>query len=417
MKKIFHLSLLLFLFVAFVHQVQAQVDPTLSVQGILKKSNGVAVEDGAYNITFKLYTVETGGSAIWTEAQSGIEVSSGIYSATLGVITPLNVAFNQLYYLGVTVGSTELTPRILLTSAPYALSLIGQTNKFPSAGVVKADSIVVAGGVLARGGAPGLNGVNKNGYAFVGNSGDKDSGVFSTADGKVSLYANNTEVLAATPTGIAVTGNFTTNNLALPTGGTVTYNGVADWRLVTMDNLDSGPNGWSVYNALSGQNNGWNNPSSAGAAPVEGSLGSFRGFYLLPSDNNQVLKKYYDLSAQVPFSYIKVKFKYYFIDSWGFGDDDRAWAAFADGSNGSQMRVAWEHMPSWLNGTGEFTTEFLTASNFEGNGNTDWGDFSVNGEITAFKSGNGFWLYFGAALDEDTNNERYGVGMVEVWVR
>ena len=39
---------------AFVHQVQAQVDPTLSVQGILKKSNGVAVEDGAKSCLIRL---------------------------------------------------------------------------------------------------------------------------------------------------------------------------------------------------------------------------------------------------------------------------------------------------------------------------------------------------------------------------
>jgi hypothetical protein len=37
--------------------------------------------------------------------------------------------------------------------------------------------------------------------------------------------------------------------------------------------------------------------------------------------------------------------------------------------------------------------------------------------MTTFKSGNNFWLYFGGASDEDTNNERYGVGMIEIWVR
>ncbi len=127
-------ALSLFIFVAFAIQLHAQLDPTLSIQGILKKSNGAAVDDGAYSITFKLYAAAAGGAALWTETQSDVEVSSGIYSAALGVVTPLNVPFNQLYYLGVTVGSTELTPRVLLTSAPYALSLIGQSNKFPSAG-------------------------------------------------------------------------------------------------------------------------------------------------------------------------------------------------------------------------------------------------------------------------------------------
>ncbi|MBK9981980.1 MAG: hypothetical protein IPP15_06060 [Saprospiraceae bacterium] len=411
-----------FLFSAQVSVLHAQA--SLSIQGILKKSNGVAVEDGTYNITFKLYTLQAGGTPIWTETQSGVEVTSGIYSTILGNTTALNVPFNQLYYLGVTIGSSEMTPRIQLTSAPYALSLIGVTNQFPSSGLVLADSIKVIGSVLARGGAPGLNGANKNGYAFSGNSGDKDSGLFSTADGKVALYSNNTEVLAVTPANVAVTGaaavsgNVSAANLALPNGGKVTYNGLSDWRLVVDDNLIGGANGWNVYNALSGQYIGWNNSSSAGAAPIEGVSSNFAGLYMYPTDNNQVLKKFFDLSGVGAFTFIKVKFKFYFIDTWGWGGNDAGWAAFADGANGSQMRVGWHILPNWLNATGDFnTTEFHQANNFEGNGNTDHTDFSMNAEMTTFKSGNSFWLYFGGALDEDTNNERYGVGMIEIWVR
>ncbi len=397
---------------------------SLSIQGILKKSNGVAVEDGTYNVTFKLYSAPTGGSAIWTETQTSLEVSSGIYSTILGNTTALNIPFNQVYYLGVTIGSSELTPRIQLTSAPYALSLIGVNNQFPSSGLVKADSIIVNGGVLAKGGAPGLNGVSHNGYAFTGNSGDKDSGLFSTSDGKVSMYVNNVEIIAATPGNVAITGNaavtgsFSTGNVALPTSGKVTYNGLSDWRLVATDDLTGGANGWNVHNALSGQHNGWNNSSSAGAAPIEGVSTNFAGLYMYPSDNNQVLKKMYDLSAVGAFTQIKVRFRFHFIDSWGFGDDDRAWAAFADGANGSQMRLGWSEIPSWLNATGDFgTNEFLMANNYEGNSQVNDTDHSQMGEMMAFKSGNSFWLYFGAALDEDTNNERYGVGMIEVWVK
>jgi hypothetical protein len=402
-----------------------QSQATLSIQGILKKSSGIAVEDGNYNITFKLYTAPTGGTAIWTESQTDVEVSSGIYSAALGTTNPLNVPFNQLYYLGVTIGSSELTPRILLTSAPYALSLIGVNNQFPSSGKVVADSIQVNGSVLARGGAPGLNGASRNGFAFSGNSGDKDSGLFSTGDGKVSLYANNTEVLAVTPTAVqtngnlSVTGTFSAGGVAITNNGTVSYNGKNDWRLVQEDYLTApgGANGWSVYNPLSGQNNGWNNPASAGAAPIQGNATNLAGLYMYPTDNNQVLKKMYDLSAVGTYSYIKVKFKYYLIDTWGFGDDDRAWAAFADGPNGSQMRLSWDYIPSFLNGTGEFTTEFLKANNFEGDGVLDHADQTINGEMTAFRNGNNFWLYFGAALDEGTNNESFGVGMIEIWVK
>jgi hypothetical protein len=391
---------------------------SLSIQGILKKSNGVAVEDGTYNITFKLYTAAVGGSAIWTETQSGVEVSSGIYSTILGNATALNIPFNQVYFLGVTIGSSELTPRIQLTSAPYALSLIGVTNQFPSSGMVLADSMKVNGSVLAKGGAPGLNGASHTGYAFSGNNGDKDSGLFSTADGKVSLYANNTEVLAATPGNVTVTGNVSTTNLTLPNGGKVTYNGLSDWRLVANDDLTGGANGWNVYSPGPNEYLGWNNPSSAGAAPIEGVSTNFAGLYLYPSDNNQVLKKLYDLSGVGAFTQIKVKFRYHFIDTWGFGDDDRGWAAVADGANGSQMRLGWSEIPSTLDQTGEFNTSaFRMANNYEGSGNNQETDYSETGEMVFFKSGNSFWLYFGAALDEDTNNERYGVGMIEVWVK
>jgi hypothetical protein len=282
----------------------------------------------------------------------------------------------------------------------------------------------INGGVLARGGAPGVNGTSHNGYAFSGNNGDKDSGLFSTTDGKVSMYVNNVEVIAATPGNVAVTGNaavsgnLSTNNLTLPNGGKVTYNGLSDWRLVVDDNLTGGANGWQVYNPVSGQHIGWNNASSAGAAPIEGNNSNFAGLYLYPNDNNQVLKKYYDLSGVGEFSYIKVKFKYYYVDTWGFGANDRAFAAFADGANGSQMRVGWTEMANHLNATGDFyTTDFLLANNFEGNNNTQETDYSQIGEMMTFKNGNAFWLYFGAALDEDTNNERYGVGMIEIWVR
>ncbi len=54
-------------------------------------------------------------------------------------------------------------------------------------------SLQVAGGVLARGGAPGALGFNNNGYAFAGNGGDNDSGMFSSADGQVEFYGNGFE--------------------------------------------------------------------------------------------------------------------------------------------------------------------------------------------------------------------------------
>jgi hypothetical protein len=127
----------LFFFALMAAASQLQAQATLSVQGTIQRSFGGAVDDGKYALTFKLYTAETGGTPVWSETQDNIEVIGGVYSALLGEANPLTAGFNEVYYLGIAVdGGAELIPRTRLTSAPYALSLIGQSNTFPSAGSV-----------------------------------------------------------------------------------------------------------------------------------------------------------------------------------------------------------------------------------------------------------------------------------------
>jgi len=130
-------SLFTFLACFFFFSAALMGQATLSIQGTIQKSFGGAVDDGKYSLTFKLYAVESGGTAVWSETQDGIEVIGGVYSALLGAANPLTAGFNTVYYLGISVdGGQELTPRTRLTSAPYALSLIGQSNTFPSSGPV-----------------------------------------------------------------------------------------------------------------------------------------------------------------------------------------------------------------------------------------------------------------------------------------
>lgn len=107
-----------------IETLQAQaVNPKISIQGTLKSASGSSVADGAYDVTFKLYTVQTGGTAVWEEDAS-VEVIGGIYSHYLGTITPLNPAnFATPLFLGVKVGSYELIPRTELAYSPYAFSV------------------------------------------------------------------------------------------------------------------------------------------------------------------------------------------------------------------------------------------------------------------------------------------------------
>lgn len=95
----------------------------ISIQGFLKDGTGKAVADGNQDITFKLYTTETGGTAAWTGTQT-VKVTGGVYSAYLGTATNPIDGLNwgsSTYFVGVTVGIDELTPRTELTFAPYSL--------------------------------------------------------------------------------------------------------------------------------------------------------------------------------------------------------------------------------------------------------------------------------------------------------
>ncbi len=101
-----------------------QESPRISVQGNLKDPNGIVIADGTYTLTFRLYKQAVGGTAIWSE-EATIDVAGGIYNHFLGSVVPLNSSnFSTTLFLGVKVGSYELSPRTELTYAPYALAVL-----------------------------------------------------------------------------------------------------------------------------------------------------------------------------------------------------------------------------------------------------------------------------------------------------
>ncbi|MBU8922718.1 MAG: tail fiber domain-containing protein [Bacteroidales bacterium] len=99
----------------------SSVPRLISYQGVVRDSGGVVVPDDDYDITFRIYNVVSGGTALWTEAQT-IAIDGGILNAILGSQTGLALDFDVQYWLGVEIGTEgEMTPRMLLTSSPYAL--------------------------------------------------------------------------------------------------------------------------------------------------------------------------------------------------------------------------------------------------------------------------------------------------------
>ena len=93
----------------------------LSYQGRLTDSLGNPVPDGNYQMTFRLYPDETGGTPFWSEAKT-ITVRNGLFSALLGEVTPINaVPDNGEMWLGLQVASApELTPRLRIVSSAFS---------------------------------------------------------------------------------------------------------------------------------------------------------------------------------------------------------------------------------------------------------------------------------------------------------
>ncbi len=120
--------------------IWGQIPETISYQGVLRDDTGNAVAEGDYELHFNLYDGEAGGSPLWSETFSSVNVTGGVFHVILGSINPLSLSFDRQYWLGVTVGGdTEFSPRIQLTSSPYSLiseSVLGSSNTFPSDGNV-----------------------------------------------------------------------------------------------------------------------------------------------------------------------------------------------------------------------------------------------------------------------------------------
>ena len=109
----------------------AQVPNKISYQGLLTTSSGTPVQDGSYELDFKIYNVPIGGSILFFENHPGVAVQRGTFNVILGYIPhlPLPDIFNQPLFVEITAMSgpgisTPITfsPRSELTSAPYSLS-------------------------------------------------------------------------------------------------------------------------------------------------------------------------------------------------------------------------------------------------------------------------------------------------------
>jgi len=120
----------------------------LNFQARLLSAAGAVVPDGNYNLQFKVYDAETGGTNLWTETHdynggspdNRVRVVNGYLSVKLGSITSLtSLNWDQEMWLTMNVGGSSTSPsydgemldggkRIQITALPYSL-VSGQIAK------------------------------------------------------------------------------------------------------------------------------------------------------------------------------------------------------------------------------------------------------------------------------------------------
>lgn len=194
----------------------------ISFQGKLLDPSTNAPKAGPATLTLSIYNVPSGGAPLYTETQSNVPLTNGVFAVQLGTGTAL---FRDLFagasaYLGVTVSGDpggEMAPRSQLVMSPYAFTasqlsdasdvrlIAGSTySTFTSAGNltvpagVTAASATVTGALTASSGTFTATGAAQ--YSVAASSGIAvRAGTLSLA-GSAGLDAGGTGLTASTAT-------------------------------------------------------------------------------------------------------------------------------------------------------------------------------------------------------------------------
>lgn len=398
MKHIF-----IFLSVFFAGLVSLHGQASLVIQGSVQNASGAPVNNGTYSMTFRLYETESGGTPVWSETQPSVAVTGGLYSISLGSVNPLTASFSKVYYLGVSIGSgNELIPRARLTSSPYAMSLLGETNVFPAGGAVGAGTVTPQSGTQ-------LHVINPDGTSRLLVEGSSEAAIrlkqgSSTSD--ISFDGNKITISNMNLT--------MSDDLNLPAGASIKYNGLPGWRLIDRDDFESDSDGWTCVDD-------WTNNLSRTFQRFTPNTPFSQGYILRPNQNgNDVLKKKFDLTG-IPHSKVRVVFTYHFFDTWSFRET--GWAAYASQLNpyttpaqsNGYLQTGWvgEHPAEFDFGGVGYVNYFATI----GGVNNNIADGNLRGEMIAQHTGNDFWLLFGSTLDQWAPDESYGISNIEIWVQ
>jgi hypothetical protein len=200
-------------------------------------------KNGAFSMQFKLYTVPTGGAALFAETQS-VTVVNGVFNVQIGTISLLTTDLfsGASAYLGVTVGGdAEMLPRQPLSMSPYAftaMQLVNDQDVRVNAGITYS-TFSANGNLLLQYGIAGstanfmtVTSTNVGTFGIVTSSGiDMGAGTLLLESDSRGIDATGTGIVASTGAFVkttsqislgAVTSSTTINSPAPASGRTLT---------------------------------------------------------------------------------------------------------------------------------------------------------------------------------------------------
>ncbi len=210
---------------------RAATSNELNFQGRLLSDTGALIADGVYNMQYDLYYVASGGSTQWTEDRlvtnsQGVTVQNGYFSVYLGEYDAFGALdWSQDLYLGMTIRGTancawgsctpadsEMTPRIKLTSVPYAFVSANVASSDTSTASTNSDAVSITTG--------DASGVTSN----SGNI-SLDVGTATGTTGTITLGSANASALTLGRAGLTTTnaGALTVIELTTLNGGNRRY--------------------------------------------------------------------------------------------------------------------------------------------------------------------------------------------------
>ena len=147
MRRLILMSILVIVScLSFVTSSNAAIPHVMNYQGKAMDRNTSAPLNGNYNLTFRIYNTPTGGAAKWAETQTNIAITNGVFQVLLGSATPLNLAFDEDYWISLEINTdTEMSPRTRLASVPYAYKADKANSLDASYAVPVLDSVISRG--------------------------------------------------------------------------------------------------------------------------------------------------------------------------------------------------------------------------------------------------------------------------------